>query len=156
MGSQQAKAQYVQDRTAKKRNGSTGKTTLSATRKPNTGGPGGWTEQDLTNAQTLEDAKQLAVVSTKDIMRDVDLKGIDLSTIDVSYLQSQVVNGLNYRLEYSIKDKDGDNIMWVTALLWKPAGQPPSRAQVVQSDYNIENINIQGNSNNSADRGRTR
>lgn len=153
MGNVQKKAQarYVPDRTSNKRsNGHTVPVKVNPS-----GGPGGWTEQDLNNPQKLEEAKQLAMIATKEIYKDVEMKGTDYSTIDVSLLKTQVVNGINYKIEYSIKDKDGDNILWVTADLWRPAGQPIQRSQVTHTNNEIENINVSGPPE-SADRNRRR
>jgi hypothetical protein len=150
MGSNSTKATYVQDRTQAKRGNGGARTNGSAVMKAsrsqkktrNNSTVGGWTEQDLENPQILNDAKQLAIVATKDIAKDVTVKGIDYDTINISYLTSQVVNGTNYRIEYSIKDRDGDNIVWVTAQMFRAIQDPISRAQVVDTDYQVENINI--------------
>jgi hypothetical protein len=114
----------------------------SDSEKPTRKTVGGWTEQDLTNPKILSDARALAVVATQNIQ---DERGLQFHfsnpTIDVTDLQSQVVNGTNYRIEYVIEDSDGDHVMFVTALMYRSLQDPITRAQVVSKDYAIENVN---------------
>jgi|SRR5579872_1568643 len=105
---------------------------------------GGWTAQDLANPQVQATAKELAIVATKDVNRE---KGLRFSwsepTIEVRRFQSQVVNGTNYIIEYSVEDREGDHILFNTATMYRPLGAQASQAEVVSKDYALENINKQ-------------
>lgn len=103
---------------------------------------GGWTEQDLSNARTMSDAKALALVTTKSIQDEPNFQfSFNNSTIEVTDLTTQVVNGTNYRIEYSIRDTEGDHVLYVTATLYRPPQASPTQAEVVKKDYALENIN---------------
>ncbi len=103
---------------------------------------GGWTEQDLSNSKILSDAKALALVATKDIQDEPNFQfSFNNSTIEVTDLTTQVVNGTNYRIEYSIQDTEGDHVLYVTATLYRPPQASPMQAEVVKKDYALENVN---------------
>lgn len=114
----------------------------SDSEKPSKKTVGGWTEQDLSNPKILADARALAVIATKSIQ---DEPNFDFSfsnpTIDVTDLTTQVVNGTNYRLEYSIEDEDGDHVLFVTATMYRPPQAAITQAEVVKKDYALENVN---------------
>lgn len=103
---------------------------------------GGWTEQDLSNPQTLADARALAVIATNSIQDKPNFQfKFTKPTIDVTDLTSQVVNGTNYRLEYSIEDDEGDHVLFVTAIMFRPLQAPITQTQVIKTDYAFENVN---------------
>lgn len=110
--------------------------------KPSTKVVGGWTDQDISNPQILADAKELAIIATKNILDEKNFDfDFDEPVIEITNLQSQVVNGTNYRLEYSVEDTKGGHVLYVTALMYRGLQQPVSRSEVVKKDYAYENIN---------------
>ncbi len=103
---------------------------------------GGWTEQDLSNPKIQADAHALAVITTDHIQDEPNFQfSFSNSTIDVTDFTTQVVNGTNYRIEYSIRDKEGDHVLYVTATLYRPPQAAIRNAEVVKKDYALENVN---------------
>lgn len=103
---------------------------------------GGWTEQDLSNPKIMSEARELARVTTNNIQAEPNFGfNFNESTIDVTDLTTQVVNGTNYRIEYSIRDSDGDHVLFVTATLFRGTQTPFNKAEVVKKDYALENVN---------------
>jgi len=103
---------------------------------------GGWTEQDLENPQVLADARSLAVIVTNKIQAEPNLSfHFSKPIIDVTDIQSQVVNGTNYRIEYVVEDDEGDHKLFVTALMYRPLQAPITRSEIVKYDYALENVN---------------
>ena len=114
----------------------------SDSEKPSQKTVGGWTEQDLENPQVLADARSLAVIATDKIQAEPGLAfRFAKPTIDVTDLQSQVVSGTNYRIEYVVEDDDGDHVLFVTALMYRPLQAPITRSEIVKYDYALENVN---------------
>jgi len=108
----------------------------------NGGTVGGWTEQDLSNPKIKADAHTLALITTDNIQNEPNFQfSFSNSTIDVTDLTTQVVNGTNYRVEYSIRDKEGDHVLYVTATLYRPPQAAIRNAEVVKKDYALENVN---------------
>ncbi len=106
------------------------------------GAVGGWTDQDLSNPTRLAEARDLAVIATNHIQDDPKVEfTFSNPTIDVLNFKTQLVNGTNYRLEYSVEDSAGDHILYVTAVMYRPIQAPITRAEVVATDYALENIN---------------
>lgn len=103
---------------------------------------GGWTEQDLSNPKILSDARALAAVVTKSIQDEPNFQfSFNNSTTEITDLTTQVVNGTNYRIEYSIRDTEGEHVLYVTATLYRPPQAAISQAEVVKKDYALENVN---------------
>jgi len=112
--------------------------------KSSKGTVGGWTAQDLSDPMVQQTAKQLAIVATKEINSEGNVRfNWSEPTIEIRRFQSQVVNGTNYILEYSVEDKEGDHILFNTATMYRALQSPISQTQIVSKDYALENINKQ-------------